>query len=564
MKLSILLFIILCLYVFQEVKMNLLLTNMLKFSSLIKNENFTNNDEVYNNKDEKGATYYMYELMKNITFNVVSEANEKNKISKFCYESVKYAYTGDINSYLYKLLYDSSHNVNDLGSHDDCTNINYEDTLDSTNPNNILPNITFFMIELYDKEKNYFADLKNFNVMGFCFINKCTEEEMVNLTLTLNKQVPIFNDTSVLKITDLEKNNSLPRINDFSWWLSLIPFFLFILNLIVVLFPEIPLYFFSCCYKSKNKVSEKTQPADDENLNSIKTEKEKENVDIFVKEQNKIANENETDIPSIKVSKIEYDNNLYYKIKKAFSFYENFEEVMTINNQDTYSPPGTNIIRGLRSLAILFSLYGVIFTILLNSPIIILNDDRLLNLFKNFGYCFITCGARYCIKLLFCYSGYLLAYKLFVFMDNQKKENSNDSYSKESLENNNSSTKLLNQEEEDLKLKEIFNENFNDSSNNENSISFKFYLKYLLLKMHRYTIYVYSIIWFCFSFYSIQGLMMYNISPMLSIFNSNYISFIKKRMASTLLLGETTLNFFYSNPFSIAINENLLDRKSVV
>jgi hypothetical protein len=197
----------------------------------------------------------------------------QNDISPLCNKSITYAAQEPNHLYLMKLLKDSSKNKNDLGSYYDCNNINYK-SINQTWTDSIKDNLTYIVVHV-NKESNWYniTDTRhesgNF-LWGGCVIKGCNTSEYAIFFKYINQVTGLFpnltsNDVNVIDWSE-EKSYQWDIV-----LLEMIPVFLMIFFFLWSIFPCIPVNLFKCFFKKKDDLSTAIETRI-ENNNSIQDE----------------------------------------------------------------------------------------------------------------------------------------------------------------------------------------------------------------------------------------------------------------------------------------------------
>ena len=150
--------------------------------------------------------------------------------------------------------------------------------------------------------------------------------------------------------------------------LKLIPFIFISFHLIFVIFNKLPLYlfnFFLCIFCCKYRKEEKKG-----NI-KIKRILSKDKGQLVPKDANNSLNNISTSSINSNIDKIELIN-LLYNIDK------NFEALMEYNKQNEYfNDIGLTYINGIKGISMIFFLFGNVYIVLYNSPVLEINSNIL-------------------------------------------------------------------------------------------------------------------------------------------------------------------------------------------
>lgn len=564
--------------------------------------------------EEKSISESIYEYFKNLTYNVVSEAYENKEVSKECYDSIIYSYTNEVNEYIYKLLIDSAKNKNDLGSYNDCIKINYEEKKNGETRSNILPNITYNLVAIYrgNVVNSDFKSQESDYLIGICVRTKCTPEEYSKMVFEYdrqtNKSLQLDSSTDIVRVIGTRDEITIANTNVY-YFLSLIPFFLAMILLLFVLFPDIPVFIFGCCFTKKRDGLDNnySRGSDSSPNNTLQIGSNKKGSCPHLEPLTSEYSGSDEEIRNRK-QRYTIDRNLYYRFKKAWSFTDNLDEFMSLDtkeNKSKYSMTGLEHLKGLKAISMILTTIGFTFMHLFCSPLKIYSSVKMEDLLKTMSFTFISAGIRFCPKLLMAYSGYILIFKLTSFLDeavlkecskNDDENNVSDSLNNNSSEsnnnNNNNNNDNSNNKEGDNEndesvlsesnnnitrttanniIKNIFKSeqtenNVHDIFNSSNSyivpemnqvieIPNKIFFKFFLLKIHRYFVFIWNAFFFGYSFYYVIGFLYWSLSPMWIYYKHKFLIKFQKTLLETTLLVDTFTSYKELNVFNMAINE---------
>ena len=367
----------------------------------------------------------------------------------------------NINDTLYYMItIDATNNI-------DITNITYENfyynfgvCFPNLNPNN----------SDFDDEKKKNWTEKNFKNL-FLRIN-----HMFYNISNLNYDKNAIYQINISTIYNKNIQNKLfnNKIKTFSFWFSLFPLFFFIL----FLFVNIHFTYDNCFYKNNDSIVSR-----DTKITSLLKNEEEEEDD----------NNNNNNKYSI-----------YYILKYSFNLHSNFNELFKFDNKYSIinNEKGIVYIKGLRGISIIFLIFGMLTMMLYNSECSQIGGSSLKNYFTSYFYPIFFIGIRYSPRVLFCCSGFTLAYKLLCFLDNRCEENweynNINIIENETKDNNNITNSDL--------------DNNNSSYNNDyiknNIIDIKcskflyFILEFYKKQIHKYFIFLFTIFFLRYSLYN--------------------------------------------------------------
>ena len=368
----------------------------------------------------------LLEILKNYSLYSISKAHYN--VTYQCKTLLINNFSNSSYLYLYKLFKDSSHSITEIGSYYNCKNsIYYSPTEKNKNTENLNLTYILFYIPKFQNQRSY--------LFGGCFPKGCKEKEYFYILQSFNEYTEIINSDDLERIEIYETDTQNIFDNKFYIGLSAIIILLLIFSFII--FNDIPVFLFKCCFKKKNS---------------------------------------------------KYDFHSLGMLKDSFNLSENIIELMpiddkiihrTINNDD-----GVNFIKGLRGLIILLYIVGNTMKSLYLFPV---KESEIFH-FNTIGYSFLFFFSRFSINMLISISGFLLSYKLICFFDKEmeKIEIQEDDYLKNSISINKNKkyniindTDILNKKDNNIFDPDskdiIFNNDLNEesfpSTNQKNIIS---------------------------------------------------------------------------------------------
>jgi hypothetical protein len=259
-----------------------------------------------------------------------------------------------------------------------------------------------------------------------------------------------------------------------------------------------------------------------------------------------------------------FDSAFYYKIYNCISIFKNIEELFSLRSGSKHSPPGINHIKGLRAVSIIFLIYGYVFFVLFNTPLKISNQGLFWKLINSIFFSFTVFGLRFTPMVLYAISGYLLVYKMFHYLDDyliHSRDTNflfNEEVSKEEKEKE--AANKSNSIDKEIQVNDIFNSSSSiliPEHKVSNVISFGAYISYLLLYVHKYIIFVLSVLLFNYSLYYLVGLISDKAMPLWTYLYANVIRYFNIYILPSLFLYDSVQNYEIWSPYSIVINEIL-------
>ena len=440
--------------------------------------------------------------------------------------------------YLQKLLIDSSKNKNDVSSYRECSEKYYnhlkyknkavfflvrtnkmkkriedyrncmEENKNSTYCDKHY--IRFPSFEIINSSYSYGLCLPNININNLIYNYKILILKVVNLNKILESSALFlkecqFQELNIIKMKNLENNNEIYlSMNKYDLF-SFTPLYIIIFIFLFMCFNKLPQCLFKSCFKIR-KVNDKN----------------------FTLNKKPI-----------------FDKKQFNNFSKKFSLKSNWEELFNYKNktEKINNESGLSYIKGIRGLSMIFSSFGFLFLILINSPISIYTKYDYSNLFKSILYSIFFGGLRYAPRLLLSCSGFILFYKFICYLD-EKYDEQLEKKMKEYNANNNLKTKT------ELSLSnfhEVLTDNsFDDSKNkidyekllirqrNVNDIKFSFLIQFYFYQIHKYILYILVLSFCLFSLpilYKIESIFYYYmnikgiiLSPTWQLFIDDYIN----------------------------------------
>ena len=323
--------------------------------------------------------------------------------------------------YIYKFLFDTTKEKNDLLTYENCLYNTQSLGGNSEGNLNYLDHSPSFIVSLVDLAKNNTNIKKNYTyfdkynfIFGACFpqgkksVNNtfnyangttsyyhCTIKDY---TYMMEKMLEAFIETDNIHIDPIEINSS--ENPEFSWK-NLIPFF-------ILLIPAF-IYLFLFSYRHLSK-------------------KETKKVIMFYKNEEKINREEEKDYNLIdnnnaipKMKKIRFYPKWYLILNFFFNVKESINELFNYDsnkdNNTNMSNRGLIYIKGIIGISTLLTILGQLFLVFLNIPMKNFGLYQFHELISHIAYTFIFIGLRYSPRIIFSCSGFTLTYKYLSFID---------------------------------------------------------------------------------------------------------------------------------------------------
>ena len=446
----------------------------------------------------------------------------------------------DSEIYIKDLILYSSKSMNEIGSFINCINQN-----DKNNKSKIHNNFYIFI----SNNKN--NNINNSFIFGLCLLNICNASEYKNLILKFNDKLDDFfqikNDRNNFDVFDFEEEHEKLKItNNFNKFiLNSIPFIIILFQIILILFPKIAGFLFNCLVKNSFEDKVIYYPLINDNI-SLKL----------------ISNDDSENLNSDSSHII--DKNQLFQITSCFSFIQNSENIMNLQNDDTtlYNDIGLNYIKGIRGLSIICFIIGNIFTILFQTPLIIKEYSYFHYLDEHYfiGLIIIFC-VRHSPKIFLSCSGLCLSYKILCYFDdllayeirNSDNEISTDEERNYSISNINAENRI-----KQLQKTKIFERNVLINKD-PSKIKFIYFHNFLLI--HLYKPFLLILIFFFFK-YSFQYFIYYftNCGPLLLDLIKNILEYIKDyEFVSHFFLFRDLIDLFYENQNNDSIQINFMN-----
>lgn len=412
------------------------------------NQNISVNNDIIDKNIYKLFDFpkVVYTIISNILRNMTSTSyntNDKNLLE--CLKNIDFNYISNYSfnkntpntDDLKKLYEGSSKGFTDLGSYYNC----YEET--NKNFYTVFPLLNH--MQKLDIAK--FNESSWFNhkwLFGFCIVdNLCDENSLKKILIAINQEFRENNITIVDDYYDNETHfdiiNNLAlskEITEFSLknFTRLIPLFLIVIQILFIIFKNIPAKLFRCCIKRK-----------------------------YVRENN-----NDPKKIGYLLNKAFFTKKIDMKIRECFSFSDNFDELFnTKKNNEYFREEDLTYIKGIKAFGIIFLVFGTTFQCVFNYPICITENEKRIEFIKSISSLILINLWRFSPGFLLSASGYSLSYKFLNFLDkklaNIPQENIEDN-------KNDEKEKSISEEKYDtLENKEKSNNSITDEKDNTQS-----------------------------------------------------------------------------------------------
>ena len=470
---------------------------------------------------------------------LTEQCKRKLKNSFFIMDKPNHKQEETILAYYYytKLLLDSSTNINDLSSYQNCLYSDHDYDFSNVQDKKFLPMDPLFVTIFIDHRKEQLEHFRNNNdtisyLVGICFIEGCSDDDIKLLSSS------IFD---LLNIRDLKENFEIYTVNDnnsedkfLDTFLKFIPINIIIIHIIIVFFHSFFVFLYKvikpilCCERKKNRTIEIKFDEEDELNDNLKNKN--------------FGNNNQTQSQNQQQKFKNYFNAL-------FNVQNNFEFLLiSESKEEIRSDNSLSYMNGIKGISLITTIFGFVFLDLYNTPIIEKSLDNFYEISSNPAFFIFYFGVKFAPKLLLCSSGFSLFFKFMCFLDdkteverelkrvntiqqqleNDKKEkitdnNENVNKTNENIKTNNIEISEKNKSAENIKPKNIKNigmqsedKGNKDSSSNSNSsnsqsmskkkriyqknIPVKYYFWFLTNQINKYILYLLLIFFILFHY----------------------------------------------------------------
>jgi len=473
--------------------------------------------------DESSNSTILQELINSLMTQVMENAvkmNISSGLTRECQGAIdrtflilnKTDYTPDelnLSYYYYsKLLFDSSTNVNDLSSYQNCMQKNHQYDFNNTFRK---PLTSAYLTVFLDYRKDLFTLFKKETsnttfLIGICFIENCTQTDHKILIKRIMDEVGLTNKNERLGknfyVYSLKTQDYKP---DILTLFKLIPAIYIFIHIFIVLFHKFIEYLYkkikdTCCDKHKSvkivpriKVSGPTDDRSSNNSFSKKNDKQKKQHQTFKNYMKALFN-----------------------IEKNFDFLINIENENEINSDTSLS-----YMNGIKGISMITLLFGFVYLDLYNAPVTKINGD---NFYMNMSsplFCIYYFGLKYAPKLLLCSSGFSLFYKFICFLDSKAQAEKDLKNVKEEQMNKSGENSNINLKNESS----MSNSSCNDSKSSRHStkrekfkVPSKYYFLFIASQLHKYILYLLVLLFILYSIYDVN-LLFNDIGPMWKFFH---------------------------------------------
>lgn len=291
-----------------------------------------------------------------------------------------------------KLFISSSKNKNDLSSYYSCIRdeSNYSYYIVSINP--FHDNKDKRASLRYEQEKYSF---------GVCLVSGCAAQEIADITynISITNKILNLNESGNILSVMIDENTNYITLTESVF--SIIICVLLFMQIIFVLFNDIPAFLFSKCFRHTPS----------KNLNKNTKTPWRSEVTISPAMQNEI---NKTKL---------------FNFKKCFDYHMNIDLLFssTVTN-DITNESGIAYVKGIRGIAIILSLFGLMYIQLMNFPFKQFEINKYKSSIASFSFIFVNITSRHLPRFLFACSGFTAVYKFMCYLDDklQMKANEDD------------------------------------------------------------------------------------------------------------------------------------------
>jgi len=432
-------------------------------------------------------------------------------LNETCRKSISFAIEDEKFRYITKLFRDSAKNKNDLGSFVDCIATDYIESLNDSYES-ILKNITYLIFRVERLSEKNSSNLSYYfhegYVFGICTIKHCSDDEYIKVLKEFDVQSGYLFNLTNTTIELINVNDYISNKYSKEFFIYLIPFYIAVIIIICSFYPKILICIFGVCFFRKGNTDVDIQ-------------------ETFIRNrQNTIQNNSEM--------LIDYNNKSEFI--NCFNKSVNVDELFLVKT-DANNDSGLSFIKGLRGISLIYVLFGLVYLIILESPLKIYCQTQHKQLLKSILFNIIFVGTRFSPRFLFALSGYVLCYKFICFLEDRsetEKYNQTQLLRKRRETNNNCSslefTKLVSNDSIELHISNI--------------IRYKDLFSFYYPQIYKIICYVFSVFFFYYSFYHMSTLL-YDPNPFWIYLKKNII---REESISEIFRQIFMLNFFYKNP----------------
>ena len=381
-------------------------------------------ETVISDNNEKAQTdelnVYNLSMHLNTLVNYLNDSN--SNISKQCIDNFKNYYNNSLTN-LKKIYEGSSKSFVDLNSFTTC--INFENHTFFTIYPNLTGNSKREVTKLITKLDKKLTE--HLWIFGVCFLEgKCDSTQIGNIFDALNKLFSSeFKYYTSENITILDYNTERAKyLKGKVFVRNFYPFFFIIIQIIFMIFKIIPVTIFGFFLKRK-----------------------------YLKELDKKVNNQKENIDDL-INTFSLSNQVALKIRKCFSITEIVEDLVYSEKSELFKDKDMTYLKGMKTLGIIFLIFGFSFIILYNYPLCLSGADERKKYLKSRQVIYLNYCFRLSTAILLSTSGFSLSYKFLNFLDkklaniipdgslplnndenNKEKDNTNNKSDEEKLDN---------------------------------------------------------------------------------------------------------------------------------
>ena len=261
-------------------------------------------------------------------------------------------------------------------------------------------------------------------IFGVCLKKDiCSSEDMKKifnlLNFLFNNTFKLYSENNII-IDDYLKIKE-EKMNSTYVFLNLIPLYFVLFQIIFMIFKVIPVKLFQCCLRRKY-------------LRDIDKNKDKINIDNLL-------------------NNTSFSRQIALKIRKCFSISEIIDDFIFSKKSELFKDEDMTYIKGIKTLGVIFFIFGFSFTILYNYPLCISEVKKRKEYMIDNRTAILIIFFRLAPALILSASGYSLSYKFLNFLDkklaNYVLDNSEqNNINSEQNSNNNINTQEINEDKE--------------------------------------------------------------------------------------------------------------------
>jgi hypothetical protein len=469
----------------------------------------SNNSNLLTNLHSQSPEKFTVRLL-NVIKSMMNDTIQNVALNETCRKSINFAIEDEKFRYITKLFRDSAKNKNDLGSFVDCIATDYIDNQNDTYAS-ILKNITYLIFRVEKlSEKNSSSLSYYFHegyVFGICTIKHCSDDEYIKVLKEFDVQSGYLFNLTNTTIEIINVNDYIANKYSKEFFIFLIPLYIAVFIIICSFYPKILVCLFGVCFFRKENTEVDIQ-------------------ETFMRNRQNTIQHNSDML-------IDYNNKSEFI--NCFNHSVNVDELFVVKTEAN-NDSGLSFIKGLRGISLIYVLFGLVYLIILESPLKIYCQTQHKQLMRSILFNIIFIGTRFSPRFLFSLSGYVLCYKFISYLEDRsetEKFNQTQLLKKRRETYNNTSslefTKLVSNDTHELQLTNI--------------IRYKDLFSFFYPQIYKLICYVFSVFFFYFSFYHMSTLF-YDPNPFWIYLKKNII---KKESFFEVFRQIFMMNFFYRN-----------------